>query len=185
MELDLVRELFDENKIVDYNVNLGRAAYTSSGTTQGGWSTSASTPVQGAITISSSGANAAITTPGGPNNITSGTAVISGVVNWPGSAGGTGGNGIWITSPYNQPANGGWGQAGGGTWTVPGIEYWPQVKDGIGIVFVDGDLIKLKTKNGKEVVIGKLSESEEEVIPLEAIIAKKRLLEGTKEEGQT
>jgi len=199
---ELVRDLFDESQIQPHNI-AGSTAYTSSGTTSGGCSISASTPAQGTITISSSGATSAVNTPGGPNNITSGTTSIPGTyIGWPGSAGGTGGSSQpWvINAPYNTPINnGGWvstpampitvpgtgGTWGTGTWISPGIEYWPYVKDGIGIVFVDGELIKMKTKNGKEVIIGKLGESYEEVIPLEVIIAKKRLLEGTKEESQT
>jgi len=80
-----------------------------------------------------------------------------------------------------------------GTWTTTiatypttlqiGEEAWPIIKDTLGIVFIDGDLIRLRTKNGKEVIIGKLSDDEKiEIIPLEVIAAKKKLLEGSKEE---
>lgn len=113
---------------------------------------------------------------------------------------GTNGSATWTVYPYpytsdgtTTPITGGWS---GGTITIPSTggwttgvrwppsdqDFWPKVEDGIGVVFVDGDLIKLKTKNGKEVVIGKLNPDDEtEVIPLEVIIAKKKLLEGTKE----
>ena len=59
-------------------------------------------------------------------------------------------------------------------------DYWPETKDAVGIIFIDGDEIKMKFKSGKEMVIGKLSENTQ--IPITAIIAKKKLLEGTSEE---
>jgi len=92
---------------------------------------------------------------------------------------------------YNIPANNTYTTSSG--WTTistypvilqPGEEAWPIVEDALGIVFIDGNLIKLKTKNGKEVVIGKLTDDDTEIIPLEVIAAKKKLLEGSKEEGK-
>lgn len=94
-------------------------------------------------------------------------------------------------SIVNIPYNGHY--VGNGTWTTtiatypvvlqPGEEAWPIIKDALGIVFIDGNLIKLKTKNGKEVVVGKLTDDDVETIPLEVIAAKKKLLEGSNEEG--
>lgn len=98
-----------------------------------------------------------------------------------------------INIPYNNPYSSGGTITIPGTWTTistypvilqPGEEAWPIVKDALGIVFIDGNLIKLKTKNGKEVVIGKLTDDDIETIPLEVIAAKKRLLEGSTEEGK-
>lgn len=98
-----------------------------------------------------------------------------------------------INYPYNSPysngtitlpANGGWSTTISYPAILqPGEEAWPTVKDALGIVFVDDNLIKLKTKNGKEVVIGKLTDNDIETIPLEVIAAKKKLLEGSSEEG--
>jgi len=59
----------------------------------------------------------------------------------------------------------------------PGEEAWPIIKDTLGLVFIDNDLIKLRSKDGKIVVIGKLSDNDVEVIPLEVIAAKNKLLE--------
>ena len=72
----------------------------------------------------------------------------------------------------------------GGTYTISypdSVDVWPQVEDALGIVFIDGDEIKLKTKNGKEVVIARLDDKDD-FIPIEVIAAKKKLLEGTREE---
>jgi hypothetical protein len=73
---------------------------------------------------------------------------------------------------------------GGWTTTIntglPGMEIWPSDKSALGLVYIDDNLIKLRTKNGKEVVIGKLDESEDEdieVLPLQVIAVKKQLLE--------
>lgn len=78
---------------------------------------------------------------------------------------------------------------GGNTWTngswttityPPAVgeneEAWPKVDDALGVAFVDGDEIKLKTKNGKEVTIARLDDSED-FIPIEVIAAKKKLIE--------
>ena len=99
---------------------------------------------------------------------------------------------IIINYPYNGPYSNGTITlpANGGLSTIvsypvilqPGEEAWPIVKNTLGVVFIDGNLIKLKTKNGKEVVIGKLTDDDIETIPLEVIAAKKKLLEGSSEE---
>lgn len=101
--------------------------------------------------------------------------------------------GGYVTYPYNSPYSGSTITIPNSGWSTnvtypvvlqPGEEAWPSVKDALGVVFINGDLIKLKTKNGKEVIIGKLSDNDKtEIIPLEAIAAKKKLLEGSNEEG--
>lgn len=54
-------------------------------------------------------------------------------------------------------------------WTdVPGEE--------LGMVYIEGDEIKLKTRIGKVVTIGRLDDSED-FLPIEVIAAKKKLLE--------
>lgn len=89
-----------------------------------------------------------------------------------------------ITTNPGQPANGGWTA---GSWQIlyppqlqEGQEAWPKVDDALGVLFIDGDEIKLKMNNGKEITVGRLDDSDD-FIPIEVVIAKKRLIEEANE----
>lgn len=64
------------------------------------------------------------------------------------------------------------------SWTNPEGEVWPEVENAVGIIYVDDDKIKIKTKSAEEIVIADISEGQTEVIvSLMAVIAKKKLEE--------
>lgn len=105
---------------------------------------------------------------------------------WSTGSGGYSSGTVTLPNTIGPGTTGGWSS---GTWTTiayPGVlgedeEAWPKVEDALGVVFIDGDEIKLKTKNGKEVVVGRLDDSDD-FIPLEVVAAKKKLLEESNEQ---
>lgn len=67
------------------------------------------------------------------------------------------------------------------TYTMPQAlgddeEAWPKVDDAIGIVFIQGNEIKLMKKDGEEVVVGRLDDSKD-FTPLEVVAVKMKLTE--------
>lgn len=61
-------------------------------------------------------------------------------------------------------------------YTLDNTDFWPKVDDAIGIVFIKNDEIKLMKKNGEEIVIGRLDDSDD-FTPLEVVVVKMKLTE--------
>mgnify|MGYP003562845570 CR=1 FL=1 len=98
-----------------------------------------------------------------------------------GHTGGWSSGPIWVTDhthmPYNPgTANGTWTSGQAVTVLPPGMDAWPLKEDALGVVFIDGDEIKIVGRDGREITIGRLDDSDD-FIPIEALAAKKKLLE--------
>lgn len=73
----------------------------------------------------------------------------------------------------------------GTTWYYPPAEGWPEVEGAIGIIYVDDNKIKIKTKSGEDIVIADISEGQTKVtVNLLAVIAKKKLEESQPVESE-
>ncbi len=59
---------------------------------------------------------------------------------------------------------------------TPGTEEWPIVSDALGIVYIEGDEIKIRMADGKTIVIGRLDDGED-FVPIEVVAAKKKLID--------
>lgn len=60
------------------------------------------------------------------------------------------------------------------SWTIPKFP-WLDIKDPIGIIYVEDDKIKLKTQENEEIVIIDLNKDDNSKSNLLAIVAKKKL----------
>lgn len=95
-------------------------------------------------------------------------------------------SGTWITdhttTVYPYPLQGGSTTDGNWTITYPeNADRYPEMEDELGIVFIEGDEIKLMTPAGKAITIARLDDSDD-FLPIEVIAAKKKLLEDSEEE---
>lgn len=71
------------------------------------------------------------------------------------------------------------------TWYYPPEDGWPEVEGAIGIIYVDDNKIKIKTKSGEDIIIADISEGQTEVtVNLLAVIAKKKLEESQPVESE-
>ena len=59
---------------------------------------------------------------------------------------------------------------------TPNTEEWPALPDTLGLVYIEGNEIKIRMVDDKTIVIGRLDDGED-FVPIEVIAAKKKLID--------